>query len=217
MALDRSLDRPGTRQHHLDRAVAQKLHFLQRHQVGRVCHGHCQRRAFPRNGQELVFVHQKRRDRLQSFHTGFHRQRVDDRQPVLAMQLRHQILFGDESEANKARHERHPVLRLMRLGREQLLRRDRRPPQQQIPHKRRRSEVYAFRGGAQHGRRPPSNEHSSVLRSARPGASPPRRLLCVADDRIGSPPRRGGQRAWPPPWFLMRSQYGKLREETVRA
>ena len=64
-------------------------------------------------GTRWCFCDQRRRDDAEDLARDVQRQRVDDRQAVLALEVGEELLLGDEAELDEVRGERAAVLALL--------------------------------------------------------------------------------------------------------
>jgi len=132
VALDRRLQNRGRRGRHLHVVAGEELHLVDGHEVRRVGHRDGERGAHEARRDDVVLADERGRHDAEDFLRDVQGQRVDDRQAVLALEVREELLLRHVAEADEVVGEGAALLalRLERVG--ELLRAEFAAPLQQV-------------------------------------------------------------------------------------
>jgi hypothetical protein len=113
VALDRRLDERRGRDRHLHVVAGEELDLVDRDEVRGVGHRDRKRRAHEPDRDEVVLHHQRLRDDVQDLARDVERERVHDRQAVLALEIGEELLFAHVAELDEVGGEGPALLALL--------------------------------------------------------------------------------------------------------
>ncbi len=101
VAVDCLLDAARGREHDADVAARQELTLVEPAEVGGIRHRQRERRAREADRQHLVLAGERMRDQREHLGQRLDAQRIDDRKPVLLVEVSGEVVFRHEAEADQ--------------------------------------------------------------------------------------------------------------------